>query len=251
MNFQNQIDFLPEMFDNVRIPDELDRTLVISSIVKRCGLLSPVYSEPYMMRDAIELWFNSNEWTLKHLINIIKAEYSPIENTDRYDETSREITRDLDKSEKHDDSETVNHNTTDTLKKTGSVTTSSDSETTVDASNTATDSVSPYDTEDWSNSSKREEENGSTASTEGSEHVTHNTTDARTVSGGDTTTRGGSSSGDENENTKETFTQHLHGNIGVTTNQQMIEAELALMEKFHVYDWIAMQIEADLFIVLY
>lgn len=251
MNFQNQIDFLPEMFDNVRIPDELDRTLVISSIVKRCGLLSPVYSEPYIMRDAIELWFNSNEWTLKHLINIIKAEYSPIENTDRFDETTREITRDLDKSEKHDDTESINRNTTDRLTKTGSETTSTDSETNVGANNDAIESVSPYDTEEWSNSSRREENNNSTASTEGSERVTHDTVDTRTMTGGDTTIRGGNSSGDENENTKEIFTQHLHGNIGVTTNQQMIEAELALMEKFHVYDWIAMQIEADLFIVLY
>lgn len=235
MNFQNQIDFLPEMFDNVRIPDELDRDLVISSIVKRCGLLSPVYSEPYVMQSAIELWFNSNEWTLKHLINIIKAEYSPIENTDRYDETSREITRDLDRNERQNGSETYTQS--------GSESRNTESETNVNASNDAIDSVSPYDTEDWSNSSRRTEENGSTAATDGSEHISRNSNDSRKTDS--------SISGDENENTQEKFTQHLHGNIGVTTNQQMIEAELALMEKFHVYDWIAMQIEADLFIVLY
>lgn len=41
----------------------------------------------------------------------------------------------------------------------------------------------------------------------------------------------------EHEYTK-TYEQHTHGNIGVTTNQQMIEAELKLRE-FNIYTWIA------------
>ena len=121
----------------------------------------------------------------------------------------------------------------------------------MDASNEAIDSVSPYDSNNWSNSSKRNEDNGSTSTTDGTERRTLNTTEQRTLGGSDTQTHGGTSGRDEAEDTTDHFTQHLHGNIGVTTNQEMITQELELLQKFHIYDWIAMQIEADLFIMLY
>lgn len=267
MNFQNQVEYLPTMFDDITIPADLDRNTVISNIMKRCGLLSPVYSEPELMKDAIDLWFASNQWTLEHLINIIKAEYSPIENTDRYDEQTRTISRELDRDDTFNETQTLAKNSTDTLRKsgtdtltkTGTDTLKTDAETTVDASNEAIDSVSAFDTDNWSNSSKREENNGSTTSTDGteqrtlntSEAQTLNTTETRTLGGSDTQTHGGTNGRDESEDTTDHFTQHLHGNIGVTTNQEMINQELDLLQKFHIYDWIAMQIETDLFIMLY
>ena len=58
----------------------------------------------------------------------------------------------------------------------------------------------------------------------------------------------------ESEGTEETETtraSHIHGNIGVTTSQQMIEAELALADKFWIYDYIASAFETDNFITVY
>lgn len=251
MNFQNQIEYLPTMFDDITLPADLDRETVISNIVKRCGLLSPVYSEPELMKEALDLWFASNQWTLEHLINIIKAEYSPIENTDRYDEQTRTISRELDRDDTFNETQTLAKNSTDTLTRSGTDTLKTDAETTVDASNEAIDSVSPYDSNNWSNSSKRTEDNGSTSTTDGTERRTLNTTEQRSLGGSDTQTHGGTNGRDESEDTTDHFTQHLHGNIGVTTNQEMISQELELLQKFHIYDWIAMQIEADLFIMLY
>lgn len=251
MNFKDQIEYLPTMFDDITIPANLDRETVISNIIKRCGLLSPVYSEPRLMKEAIDLWFISNQWTLRHLINIIKAEYSPIENTDRYDEQTRTISRELDRDDTFNETQTLAKNSTDTLTRSGTDTLKTDAETTVDASNEAIDSVSPYDTNNWSNSSKRNEDNGSTSTTDGTERRTLDTTERRTLGGSDTQTHGGTNGRDESEDTTDHFTQHLHGNIGVTTNQEMISQELELLQKFHIYDWIAMQIEADLFIMLY
>ena len=251
MNFQNQIDYLPSMFDDINLPEELNHELVVSSIVKRCGLLTPVYSEPALMKDAIDLWFNANQWTLQHLIKIIEAEYSPIENTDRYDEQTRTIDRELDRDDTFNETNTTARNSTDTLVKTGTETTKIDSDTTVDADNEKTEQVSPYDSSNWANSSKSIEDNGSTATVDGTNRITYNTSDARTLGGSDTQTHGGTNGRDEDENTTDHFVQHLHGNIGVTSNQDMINQEIALLEKFHVYDWIALQIEADLFIILY
>jgi len=42
-----------------------------------------------------------------------------------------------------------------------------------------------------------------------------------------------------------------HGNIGVTTTQQMFEQELQLLAHFDVYNWIAEQFENDNMILLY
>ena len=203
------------------------------------------------MKDAIDLWFNANQWTLQHLINIIEAEYSPIENTDRYDEQTRTIDRELDRDDTFNETNTTARNSTDTLTKTGTETTKIDSETTVDADNEKTEQVSPYDSSNWANSSKSIEDNGSTATVDGTNRVTHNTTEQRALGGSDTQTHGGTNGRDEDESTTDHFLQHMHGNIGVVTNQEMINQELALLEKFHVYDWIALQIEADLFIILY
>ena len=50
---------------------------------------------------------------------------------------------------------------------------------------------------------------------------------------------------------KDTYTEHTHGNIGVTTNQQMIEQELELLRHFDIYDWIAAKLENELFIQVY
>lgn len=45
----------------------------------------------------------------------------------------------------------------------------------------------------------------------------------------------------------ETTTTHTHGNIGVTSTQQMIEAERKV-SKFNIYTWIAIEFEQHFFI---
>ena len=49
---------------------------------------------------------------------------------------------------------------------------------------------------------------------------------------------------------KEDFTSHIHGNIGVTTNQQMIQSEIEL-RKFDIYVDIAMRFEHEFLVQVY
>ena len=42
-----------------------------------------------------------------------------------------------------------------------------------------------------------------------------------------------------------------HGNIGVTTNDDLIFEELNLLEKFNPYDWIAAKFERENFLQIY
>lgn len=85
MNLQNQIDYLigiknQDMFDGCTVPDGLDMSLVRGAIVMRCGLLTPLFSEPETQRAATQQFFAENQWNFLHVLNIVKAEYSPIEN---------------------------------------------------------------------------------------------------------------------------------------------------------------------------
>ena len=69
----NQIEYLPTMLDGVTVPtNDLDAELLKSVIVERCGLLTPLYSEPEVMKETISIWFRSHRWNIERLINLIK-----------------------------------------------------------------------------------------------------------------------------------------------------------------------------------
>lgn len=57
--------------------------------------------------------------------------------------------------------------------------------------------------------------------------------------------------GTTEEETTNTRESHIHGNIGVTTAQQMINAELELANHFWLYDYIASAFESENFITAY
>lgn len=87
------------------------------------------------------------------------------------------------------------------------------------------------------NSSSSSEENVSKVSPYDSENFNNNTSDSGTLSAtGETTTTDENSNDLTNtENGKTSRTMTRHGNIGVTTSQQMLESELNL-RKFNIID---------------
>ena len=85
MNLQNLIDYcrdfgLPDPLSGVSVPAPLNADTVKSAIMVRCGLQTPLYSDPATFTNFTTHWFNTHQWTFEHLINVIQAEYSPIEN---------------------------------------------------------------------------------------------------------------------------------------------------------------------------
>jgi hypothetical protein len=250
--FQSLIDYDNTILDGAElVPAGIDPEIVKSEIMLQCGLLQPLYPEPETMKNAITQWFAARHWTFEHLLNIIKAEYSPIENTDRYDEQTRDIARALDRSE--DESKTGNENRSRSENRNRSENRDHDQNTTSDVHTTGetVGEVSAFNSDSWTNSDR----NTSTGDTHGEENINGNETmrGSDTISGTDRgeTSETRKNSADEDENTKEVFKQHLHGNIGVTTNQDMIEQELALLAHFNIYSWIAMNIRESLFLEVY
>lgn len=203
MNFQNQVLYLPTMLNDYVLNERVDRDILNSEIMFTCGLMEPVYSEPETMKAAIEQWFASRQWTIQHLLAIIDAQYSPIENTDYRLENERNIAN------------------------SGSSRNVRNLESSADNENERIDTVASFDSESWKNSAKVNGTAGATAT----EDETSTRTDSGTV--------------------KDGFTERKHGNIGVTTNQQLITAELAMLHNFTLYKWLAMELCSDLFLGLF
>lgn len=232
MNFQNQIDYLQiyesvDMLGDIAIPEPLQLETLKNQIIFRCGLLTPTYSEPHVMKAAIDQFFTRENWNINHLVKIILAEYSPIENTDRYSTHTTDRTG----------SETTTHSGKDQRDIRDGGTQTRDIQESGTTQEEAT--VSAYNASSYQPDNK-------VATTHGKK-TDDDITFGKTV---DDDLTYGHVVGTESEGSDE-YTEHTHGNIGVTTNQELINQELELLRSFDVYDWIAAKLENELFIQVY
>lgn len=224
MNLQNLIDAGQlddiDIFSGVTVPDPLDADTVKSAIMVRSGLMTPLYTEPRVFQSLVTHWFITKQWTFQHLIKIIQAEYSPIENYNRHEDTTDTLSgEDVltlagGNQETHSGTDTETHSGTDTT----------------------TNSISAENSSAWSNDTKSDDTHGHIV-TDAHGHTITDTYQNRS----DTTEYG-------KINTRES---DIHGNIGVTTNQQMIEQELELLRHFDIYGYIAELFEADNMLLIY
>ena len=236
MNLQNLVDYcqgagLPDPFAGVSVPTPLNRDTCISAIMVRCGLLTPVFNDPDTFRNATAEWFLEKTWVFQHLINIIYAEYSPIENVDRHEQTITTYGKTETRSGGYKDTEG------------GKDTTALSGTDQRDISNTGTDTttneISAFNSTGYQADNKSSLLHGHAVDddiTYGKQSdLTYGHTNEREYKN-DKNTAGG----------KDTTTVHVHGNIGVTSNQQLINQELDLLQRFDVYKFIAQQFENDL-----
>lgn len=199
--------------------DDLDLELLKSVIVERCGLLEPLYSEPETMKQCISIWFRAHQWNIERLINLVKTSYSPLENYDRHEDLAR------DKNDTRNRTENRTENRTQNFTENGTVNTDETTERTVAAFNT--DDYSPAD-------------------------MTTRDADTATSSGGETAGQtAGQTAGTEAGSEAEHAVNYIHGNIGVTTSQQMFTAELELLDGFNIYHFIVNMFSHDLMLSIW
>lgn len=219
MNLQNLVDYCKhidiDIFEGCTVPAPLDITMVKNEIMKRCGLLRPVYGEPEVFKELTKMWFDSNQWNFDHIVKIINANYSPIENVYESDHYSTKHTG--------TDKRAFGGKDIDTLSGTDTVTDGSSTEHDVSAFNSSGFQPSSKDT---------------------------NSGDIDTTYGKKDTLEFGKTD-DFTHGHIETYDRLRHGNIGVTTNDQLILEELSMLEKFNPYDWIAAKFERENFLQIY
>ena len=213
-----------QIFDKMALPDGVDRSLLVNNLVIELGCLEVLYPSAPFMADMVELWSNKELPTWERLYNAMKLDYNPIENYDRQEEWTDE--RDETRESSVSDSTILDGQTQNS----GSVTHA--------VQNMTTDrKVTGYN----SNSlvpQAQDVEHGSTVDTDSTRQDVDSTT---TRTGG----------GTEDIDGTTTHKGWVHGNIGVTTSQQMLASELELVPQLNIINYIISSFKNRFCILVY
>lgn len=215
------------LFDNILLPDGIDKDNLVSDIMRNSGDLYPYHQVPEYLKRNINFWFARRLFDFSRMYEALRIEYSPIENYDR----KENITRDYENSGIDKASTTL-----------GSSTTSSHTGTDTDSTQGGGSNekgVSAYNEDGYTNREKDTETHNS------SNTQTYNSTVTNTGSGTDTTQT------EYGLKRKEVEDVRIHGNIGVTTSQQMIESEMNLRAKYDIYKIISREFEREFLVQIY
>lgn len=220
----------PNLLNFVSVPDtalDLDADTLKQVIIRRCGDVTPYYQTPTEFQSFGALWFETHNFLFAHVIKILDADYNPLEN---YDRTETETITDSNTGTR---SGTDTHSGTDTNSRTHGGTTA------VTGSASRENQIAGFDSADYSDANSETETN--------SETTTHGETITDAMQHGEQIARSEQSS-EDNERERNT---RIHGNIGVTTSQQMLESEMQIANRFWAYDYIASAFESDNFLTCY
>lgn len=78
----------PTLFDGVILPDGMDKTIMVNQIIRQSGDLFPYYQVPPEVKTAITEWFTRRKDNFAKLWQGFTAEYNPIENYDRHEDST-------------------------------------------------------------------------------------------------------------------------------------------------------------------
>ena len=230
-----------DIFDGLALPSgsPINRDILINTILVQCGINVPMYADPFVMRSAVNIWSAKNQYTFEHIAKILTAEYSPIENTDRYDSITVEHDRAL-----------VDNTSIDNTKN-EKLNTNSKTENDSTTAHTGTDTNTVEETTSAFNSSDYVPNTNTVSELEHGETVTDNSTTDTTGNSNKDTTIKGTNEKEVTEDEKTTTTQHLHGNIGTTTNTQLQSEEYALLKDYNPYTFLSGLFENELTLCIY
>ena len=199
-----------DLFEYLQVPSGLDKQLLINTILMNGAEFEVLYSDPYFMKDMISVW--SSKWmhTMERWLKAVSIDYEPLENYDRKEEWL-DVNQRKGKTERNETA--IGHD-----------------DSTSSGSGNTTNSRSAFDASDYSPHDK------SDSSSSGS-----NTSSSLTTANGTI---------NEDESGSNQRIGRAHGNIGVTTSQQMLESELEIA-RWNLYDEIADLFLSELTIYTY
>lgn len=206
------------IMDNFTVPDGIDRQLALDTIYQRCGLTPLYHPDPAWLKFYVGRWCSKNAKTWEELYKTTIQDYNPIYNYDRTEETTdtRSGTRKLSEDTSSNTKQNGDTSVTDTS--------SDSSEHTMSADNS--DIYEPG----YKDASSRQD----TQESESSNRV--DVTGDRAV----------------DETTGETYSHKLraYGNIGVTTTQEMLEAQRKVV-RYNIYNEIADSFKDEFCLYIY
>ena len=247
-----------DLFGLLNLPAGIDKDTLINNILLRGGEFEVVYSNPDFYKSAIGLWSNKHYRTFEKWINALNIDYNPLENYDRMEEWTdsgiRTNTGTVSDSGTRTNTGTVSDSGNITNTGTQSTSTTGKDNFTGSGNSTNTDEISAYnstsfqnDKKNTTNSSNSSETNTTTNSTR-TDNLTESNSNTRT----DNLTESNSNTRTDNSSEKTSSNRigRAHGNIGVTTSQQMLQSELDIA-KWNIYEQITDLFLSEFCIMVY
>lgn len=207
-----------DIFDLFKLPDGVSLDSVRDNILMELAELELLYPSGTFMKTAIGIWSTKQLPVWEKLYATTNLEYNPIYNYDRTEEWTEEETGN--RNESRTQSQESNGESSGTVQNSGEDTVKSD----VSAFNET--SYTPKELQ---------------TTTLGTENTSSGTAKQTTDITDDT---------DENSSRNNTRTGRAFGNIGVTTTQQMIEAERNVV-KFNIVDYIVEDFKKRFCLLIY
>lgn len=202
--------YQPAIFDSLTIPTSVDRETLIDNIIMEAAELELLFPNADILGRLIGNWSKTRLAAWNRMIGALDAEYNPIENSDRYEDHLEDYTRDLKETDNYTRDLKENDNYTRNLTDSGKNNSSSNTQ-----------------------NSRTGYNSGDLQVTDSSSSEDHSD-DTRSYTGDDNRNKGFTGSDNRNKGftggDKRHSVIHSHGNIGVTTNQQMVVAELKLRQ---------------------
>lgn len=76
------------LFDDFHLPDGVDKNTLTGNIVADCAELETAYPNPKIFKYILGIWSFARVAAWNRVYQALSAEYSPIENTNKYEETT-------------------------------------------------------------------------------------------------------------------------------------------------------------------
>lgn len=195
------------LFDNLRF-ENVDHETMVNTILLNCGEFEVLYPNVETLKNMFTLFSSKWSRTVSKWVSALNTEYKPLENYDRYENFGGSETELENGNETHltNGNETITNNGNTILSRSGT------------DNNDAENKTSAFNANDYQPNEKTTTKINYGSSDKNDVNLnqtrTPNITEIRTP------------------NIKRTRTpnleNHIHGNIGVTTSQQMLESELQL-----------------------
>lgn len=186
-----------DIFGDLQLPSMVDKDVFVNNLLAECAEFEILYADGDFLKFMIGAWSSKELPVWEKLAATVGLEYDPISNYDRTEEWDDTNSTTI----RNNGSEGVNLSATITNTGNGS----------------DTKSVAGYNSVDTVTAEKMQNTSNSQSTTESNNTTTHENTNE---TNGSIKRRG-----------------HAYGNIGVTTTQQMIEQERAVV-KFNITDYI-------------
>lgn len=248
-----------DLFTNLNLPADMDANTFIGTVMQKGAEFEVLYADPEWFKSFIGVWSDKYYAMFERQLRALLTEYNPLENYDRREEwsdarsNSRETTdedsrsrstaesgtneRSGNSSETTGDSKTVDSSTTGSTMEHGTSVGNNDTELKVSAYDSSAyqpkeQTQVDTDTNTESSSMNVQEVNSSESGLRSSQSSDQET-DRHMNSILDTDQ--GNRRGSEHGNESGMRVGRAHGNIGVTTSQQMLQAEWDVA-KLNIYE---------------